>query len=37
MSSARINFKTLLADGPAIAPRRNLAWEGRRFAADDPA
>jgi len=27
MSSARINFKTLLADGPAIAPRRNLAWE----------
>ena len=27
MSSARINFKTLLADGPALAPRRSLAWE----------
>ena len=27
MSSARINFKTLLVDGPALAPRRSLTWE----------
>ena len=27
MSSARTDFKTLLADGPAVAPRRSLASE----------